>query len=45
MPGVNVPWAVYQRWPAAPALAPVGAYVYHAMKSVAEPGLTAIVNP
>src|SRR6266478_1337404 len=44
-PGVKAPCAVYQRCPAAPAPAPIGAYVYQAEKNVPEFGLTSAVNP
>ena len=42
---VGVGCAVYQRCPAAPALAPFGAYVYQAAKIVPEVGLTSTVKP
>ena len=46
MPGAKVAGcAVYQRCPAAPALAPLGAYVYQAANTVPEFGLTSTVNP
>jgi hypothetical protein len=36
---------VYQRWPAAPEPAPLGAYVYQATKTAAELGFTSTVKP
>ena len=46
-PGANVAvgCAVYQRCPAAPAPAPLGAYVYQAANTVLETGLTSTVSP
>ena len=34
IPGVKVPWAVYQRCPAAPAAAPFGKYVYQPKRTL-----------
>jgi hypothetical protein len=45
MPGEKLPWPVYQRCPASPALEPAGAYVYHPRNNVAEPGLTSTLKP
>src|SRR5271169_949342 len=45
IPAVKVACAVYQRCPAAPAIAPIGSYVYQAANSAPESGLTSTVKP
>ena len=45
LPDVNAPCPVNQRCPAAPAVWPLGEYVYQAKNTTGEIGLTSNTNP